>query len=57
MIFKVQENIENLIKRQKNLTNMFIFQLQLLKKYLPKDFKIPMERGKQISINKIVLYM
>jgi hypothetical protein len=57
MIFKVQENIENLIKRQKNMTNVFIFQIQMLKKYLPKDFKIPMERGKSLTIIKIVSFM
>lgn len=46
MICKVQENIENLIKKQKNLTYIFLFQIYLLKKYLPKDFKLAMDRGK-----------
>ena len=49
MIVKVQENIENLIKKQKKLTNIYLFHLYLLKKYLPKDFNISMDRGNEIQ--------
>lgn len=44
IILKLQETIENILKH-KNFTEIFKVLIFLLRKYLPQDFDIQIERG------------
>jgi len=44
-ILKLQETIESILKH-KNYTEIFKVLIFLLRKYLPQDFNIQMEKGK-----------
>jgi len=44
LILKMQETIENIL-RHKNFTEIFKVLIFLLRKYLPNDFEMQIERG------------
>lgn len=50
IILKLQETIENILKH-KSYTEIFKVLIFLLRKYLPHDFNVQIERGKIIKYN------
>jgi len=53
IVLKLQELIEKILN-YKSFTDIFKVMIFLLRKYLPKDFSIKIERGKNI-LYKIIL--